>query len=508
MKKLAEKYHAGFFRKGKEKLPYIVHPEAVVKTLLQWGEDPLSPAIDIAWGHDLLEDTTVSEAEILAVSSPQVLEGIRQLSCPDKMPKALYLENLAAHGSREVLLVKMADRICNSSDHVKLNGKLYAYQYLHAADLLVPALERLAGDPVAEKALQARQKLEELIGSDARHDAVRGCLLGGAVGDALGAPVEFMSRESILDEYGPQGVEEYVEFIDGTGAITDDTQMTLFTAEGILRACVRGHERGICHPQSVVRYAYLRWLKTQGIDPGCDPEMMTSGWLVNEAQLHRYRAPGNTCLSALKDSRHEGAAQNDSKGCGSVMRMAPAGLFLPPEKAYEEGCLYSSLTHGHPTGITAGGAFAMLISYLHAGKSLELSLDLTMEHLRRFPEASETLAALDQARQAEDIRELGEGWVADEALAIAVYASLRHTWDFRAGVLEAVNITGDSDSTGAISGNILGVLNGEKAIPARWRKNLQEYRIVSRVADDLHRKCRFNADGSVSKLWWKKYPGY
>jgi len=78
-------------------------------------------------------------------------------------------------------------------------------------------------------------------------DAIRGCLLGGAVGDALGAPVEFLSLEGIRAHHGERGIEDYVEFTDGRGCITDDTQMTLFTAEGLLRAYAVKQKRGVYH---------------------------------------------------------------------------------------------------------------------------------------------------------------------------------------------------------------------------------------------------------------------
>ena len=77
------------------------------------------------------------------------------------------------------------------------------------------------------------------------HDRYRGCLLGGAVGDALGAGVEFMSLDEIRGRYGPAGVTGYVPCYGRSGAITDDTQMTLFTAEGLLRA--RQHGDGAGH---------------------------------------------------------------------------------------------------------------------------------------------------------------------------------------------------------------------------------------------------------------------
>ena len=150
----------------------------------------------------------------------------------------------------------------------------------------------------------------------------------------------------------------------------------------------------------------------------------------------------------------------------------------------------------------------MLISYLRKGTPLKRSLELVQAHLRKYPEAAETLAALEHAETAENISELGEGWVAEEALAIAVFCVLRHQWDFKAGIIEAINITGDSDSTGSIAGNILGLLNGEKAIPEKWLSNLREHRIVSQVSDDLFRRFESNSEGHVSEDWWNKYPGF
>lgn len=505
MKNLATKYHAGQFRKGEAKLPYIVHPQAVAETLLAWGENPDSPAIMIAWGHDLLEDTQVSEAEIIAAAGKEVLAAIKQLTHTGNIDKSLYLQQIAESGSRNVLLVKISDRICNSKDFIQLKGQLYAYQYLHKADCLIPALEKFAGDPVVKNALTEWQKLNDLLYRDVELEIIRGCLLCGAAGDALGAPVEFLDRKAIEQIYGGE-VSDYVEFDDGTGAITDDTQMSLFTAEGILRAHVRGRERGICGVSSVVSGAYQRWLKTQGYSPADKNGSLESGWLIKEKQLFSSRAPGMTCLSALEADTLK--AKNHSKGCGTVMRMAPVGLFYDPETAYQYGCEFSAITHGHPTGITSGGALAMLIAYLRLGKSLSDALDLVEKHLAKYPEAEETLLAVRRAGRAKSITELGEGWVAEEALSIGIYCALHHQWELKAGVIAAVNITGDSDSTGSIAGNILGAINGERAIPEKWRKNLREYRIVSQIADDLHTKIEESSDGHVTESWWQKYPGY
>ncbi|MBO7328457.1 MAG: ADP-ribosylglycohydrolase family protein [Lentisphaeria bacterium] len=125
-----------------------------------------------------------------------------------------------------------------------------------------------------------------------------------------------------------------------------------------------------------------------------------------------------------------------------------------------------------------------------------------------MPDAKETLTAIKNARRANSIQELGEGWVAEEALAIGIFCALKHTWDFKAGVIEAININGDSDSTGAITGNILGILNGENGIPQQWCQNLREYSLVSRIADDLIQKIEKNPEDHVTKEWWEKYPGF
>jgi len=511
MKRLAEKYHAGQFRKGPGNVPYIVHPQTVARTLLEWGEPEDSPAVAVAWGHDLLEDTTVTEAEIREVADDRVLAGIKLLTRPREEDKKLYLRSIVESGDREAMLVKIADRICNSRDFVKLEGKLYAFQYLHEADMLEAALEVFRRDGVVAAARAAWKEHDAELCEEARREMTLGCMLGGAVGDALGAPVEFLDLKRIEEVYGCFGVTGYVEFGDGTGGVTDDTQMALFTAEGILRANVRANDKGICHGPSVVHGAYLRWLRTQGWKlPENTPDFIPdSGWLVHEKALWKERAPGRTCLNALACGRWgELKARNKSKGCGTVMRTAPAGLFFNPVPAYEMGCDFSAITHGHPTGITAGGALAMLVSMLLLGKPLPDAVDETIAFLEPKPEAVETVAALKHAKTAQSVSELGEGWVAEEALAIGVYCALKHTWDFRAGVLEAVNIDGDSDSTGAIAGNILGALNGVSGIPKEWIRNLREREIIETVANDLLTQIETNEDGYSTSEWWEKYPGY
>ncbi len=325
-------------------------------------------------------------------------------------------------------------------------------------------------------------------------ERLRGSLLAGAVGDALGAPLEFLSGAEIRRRWGPLGPDGYVAGSWPAGSITDDTQMTLFTAEGMIRARARGAtHRGRRHLPSVVHRAYLRWLATQG-----DVRVELDGWLVSERVLHARRAPGNTCLSALQTDRMgtPEAPLNDSKGCGGVMRVAPAGIYPHTESGldpFEQGAAYAAITHGHPSGYLAAGFQAHVIGDLLGGSDLEAAVSLALDRLCREACHEETLAAVEGARTAaarsgadpEVIPRLGGGWVGEEALAIGLYCALAEP-DLRAALRLAVSHSGDSDSTGAIAGNLVGALQGERAIPSDLLDGLEARGIVERVADDLH----------------------
>lgn len=336
-----------------------------------------------------------------------------------------------------------------------------------------------------------------------RAERFRGCLLGGAVGDALGAPVEFTDRPAILARFGPGGIRDYVPAYGKIGAITDDTQMTLFTAEGMIRAHVRGCLRGLSTYEGVTQHAYLRWLATQGYSLD-ETKFGMDGWLIGHRELFSRRAPGNTCISSLascaKDTRQLNA-RNDSKGCGAVMRMAPVGLYAAAvhfselksdSRVFEIGNSLAAITHGHPSGQYPAGALAVIIRRLVEGEDLPTALDAAEHVVTKVPRHEETLAAIRQARrlaagtESADscIRRLGEGWTAEEALAIAVFCSLRAS-SFEEGVCMAVNITGDSDSTGAVTGNILGAMLGAGSIPDRWREPLELREVIEAMAEDL-----------------------
>lgn len=356
----------------------------------------------------------------------------------------------------------------------------------------------------------------------------RGCLLGGAVGDALGAPVEFMTRAEILRQHGPGGITAYAPGHAGAGTITDDTQMTLFTAEGLLRAWVRGCFNGRASIPDITRLAYLRWLHTQHETPGAENAGAAEldGWLIRQDELHHQRAPGHTCLTALREPPPDGTPLNESKGCGGVMRVAPVGLFLwlaggprAPHHAFRLAAELAALTHGHPTGQLSAGALAALVLLLADGEALARALVATRGILAQYPGHEETLHAMLQAEAlagsplapAAAIATLGQGWIAEEALAIAVYCALVGR-SFRDGVILAVNHDGDSDSTGSIAGNLLGAMHGVDAIPAEWLEPLELRDVINQVADDLYDYRDWDigersASPTLNEQVWNRYPG-
>lgn len=341
-------------------------------------------------------------------------------------------------------------------------------------------------------------------------DKYTGCLIGGAIGDALGAPIEFMDLETIRSTYGKNGVQDYVEFSDGFGEFTDDTQMTLFTAEGLLRANHRSALKGIAGSLNAIsHHSYLRWLHTQGVPVEKDNIKegvydIENGWLIKQKELYKRRAPGNTCLSALS-SGVAGTVENpinDSKGCGAIMRVAPIGLLYNNDsnEAFKIACELSAITHGHPTGYLSAGFFASVISNLAKGLHLNDSIENSIKILTGWEFHEETLGAVIKSKELfnatknnknhdfETVEKLGEGWIAEEALSISLYCSLLYETDFKRGVLYSVNHSGDCDSTGSITGNILGLINGIDKIPVKWKDNLIGHEIVKQVAEDLHIK--------------------
>ncbi|MBQ7886261.1 MAG: TIGR02452 family protein [Clostridia bacterium] len=418
--------------------------------------------------------------------------------------------------------------------------------FFHSVTMAVPqgkncaAFERRFADFYRAEREEKHQKIRNEIAHDReKHlSAIKGSLLGGAIGDALGYPVEFMTHAAITARYGEGGIHAYEkDGKTGLALISDDTQMTLFTATGMLVYDTRGAMHGIAGaPQSYIHHAYRDWYVCQCAADGskADCAWMEHGhtntsWLSYLSEMRKRRAPGNTCMSALHAGGYGTIEEpiNRSKGCGGVMRIAPVALYYQNPHQLSDVCLTAAraaaLTHGHPLGYMPAAALAFIISRAAFGgcpyegglhgilkecREMMASLFSGEPHLSAMldlMERAEALAADDQPN-AQSIESLGGGWVAEEALAIALYCCLKYPDDFSGAVIAAVNHGGDSDSTGAITGNIMGAWLGIEKIDPKWLQDLELKSVIEEVATDLCDHCRMSEYSDYrDEDWERKY---
>ncbi|PCH75205.1 MAG: ADP-ribosyl-(dinitrogen reductase) hydrolase [Rhodobacteraceae bacterium] len=324
-------------------------------------------------------------------------------------------------------------------------------------------------------------------------------LLAGAIGDALGAEIEFWSLNRIRQTF-PDGLHDLPVHGGNVGTITDDTQMTLFTAEGLISAHIRSHFKGICHPPSVVHHALMRWYATQGGRP--QMQISNEGLIVDPRLQHR-RAPGNTCLSALGASRQFGdMARNDSKGCGTIMRVSPVA-FSGADDVAVLAKETSALTHGHVTGQEAAAAWALILHDVLGGGDPETAARAIGGRFGRETDRAISHALnVPRDGRAETVETLGGGWIAEEALAISLYACLCAE-NLEHGLTIAVTHSGDSDSTGAIAGNLLGLMFPDQVFAHRWAGQVECRDLIARIAHDLTSCCFGQYDELTDR-----YPGW
>ncbi len=359
------------------------------------------------------------------------------------------------------------------------------------------------------------------------HERFLGSMLGGAMGDALGYAVEFSDIGMIRRHHGADGVTGPVSR-DGVAQISDDTQMMLFTLEGLIRAHVARRMKPTDNdPVPEVQHAYQRWYHTQGPEwrtaggPYAQHLQRPDGWLITNWELFASRAPGSTCMSALANFAQTGVSAtphnriNDSKGCGGVMRAAPVAAWSnDPAEVFYAAVGTAALTHSHPSGFLSAGVLAVIVHQLIREVPLRESVRLARELLTRWREHEEQLRILDKAvalaergvvSPEEIAQELGGGWVGEEALAIGLYAVLA-TDDLREALLLSVNHSGDSDSTGMVCGNIGGALYGTRAIPPEWLETLELRGLVETVAEDA--LAEFSPGPPTDPGWAQRYPAW
>ena len=338
---------------------------------------------------------------------------------------------------------------------------------------------------------------------------IRGSLLGGALGDALGYAVVSDSIADIREGFGAQGLAGF-EDLQGPCHFSDDTQLTLYTVDGLVEALEWANSGVGADVNACLWLAYLRWLATQGEDAGPSAPAPQPRWIDGNEVLRQRRHPDKVCISGLA-SGEMGTAMRpvnpEARGAGTVMRSAPFGLVphITPDAVYKLSADAAALTHGHPAARQSAGIFSLLIHRLVSGEELRDAADGVTAHAATLvdvaPELPQRLeAALRLAEKAdvgpeELLQVLGGGWTAEEALAVALYAVLatlpaeaadaQPDTHFRRALAVAVNHSGGSDTAGSLAGNILGALYGEACLPAEWLEALEAPEVIRGMADQL-----------------------
>lgn len=207
------------------------------------------------------------------------------------------------------------------------------------------------------------------------------------------------------------------------------------------------------------------------------------------------------------------------------MRVAPIGLYFGGKEAFLEDVAMiaaesAAITHGHDLGYIPAAALAHIIHLVSHDKDITLpeavndmiaameELFANAPHIIEFIDLMETAVMLAESDtpDIEAIHTLGEGWVAEETLAIAVYCALKYQNDFKRAIVTSVNHNGDSDSTGAVTGNIMGAYLGMSAIPPQYLENLELKNVILELSDDLYNDCKISEYSSYrDEIWESKY---
>ncbi|SDL13759.1 ADP-ribosylglycohydrolase family protein [Streptomyces indicus] len=349
---------------------------------------------------------------------------------------------------------------------------------------------------------------------------VRGTLLGGALGDALGAPVASLALDEVRTAHGPEGIGDLVPAYGRRGAVTAATQLTLFTVDGLIRAQVR-RDTGAWHPPTDVHRAHLRWAVTQR-EWGPDERRKDDGWLAREEWLYARRDPDRALLTGFGDERLgtlEAPKNPTERGPSATTRSAPFGLLVgwEPQLVLQLAVECAAQTHGHPTAYLSAGAFAVLVHALARGESLDAGVQRALALLATRPGHQPVTDALQQAlgavRQgiptAGRVDELAADRTAEAALGAAVYAALVCE-DIRHGLRLAVNHGGDSAAVGALAGALLGAMHGETALPPAWVAELEGRATLLELADDfameMTQGAALHGPGASSPGWLARYP--
>ncbi|MFF8592555.1 ADP-ribosylglycohydrolase family protein [Streptomyces sp. NPDC015220] len=511
-----------------------VDVDAVV-SLCRMGTDPVLPDADVEHVRVWLVDSDGDNANLHYVLDQAAREVLRLRRAGKRV-----LLHCAAGQSRTPAVAALYSHLAGGRDAETALSELRAvlphgWQLPAHAELLdaVHALAAGTGargvssagrSPAAGDALPGRgpepERPAEFLKERWAPSRVRGLLLGLAVGDTLGAargrlPAEVSLRAGV------------------------STQLACFTAEGTIRAFVRGDHRGVCAPAGVVWHAYRRWAALQGLEPHRslrhprteDEGAWPDGWLAQVPVLAQRRGSAPATVAALSGSGPGGmGSPTASRGCHALTRTLPVAVAVAghdPKYWVSEARAMAALTHGDPAARSAAAHATVLAAHcLTCGAQPEVRRALA-EGIRALPGADPDMtteerhrltAALQQAVEhpADGTRlaRLAPDPTAPSALLGGLYAAAsfpeRHQVD---AALRFAAGAPDGDSVACVTGALLGAAHGAEALPVDLVSRHELAWVLDTLARDLVAQMVDRPSGTEygsgwDEHWWGRYPGW
>ena len=358
-----------------------------------------------------------------------------------------------------------------------------------------------------------------------KQSSYRGCLLGLAVGDAMGYTVDSRSWPEIQEDYGPNGLLGY-DLVNGYADVTSYTQLAAFTANGLLLGLTRGQMTGRMAP--FVRYIALsskEWAMSQRSWGRPD---QSHCWLMRKTELCRRHCMDTRMLEVLE--RDNLGSPEEPKTAytqpGSVTCAVGVGLFFHRHRIKlteinRLGAEAIALTHGSPSAFLTGAMVAHIITCILRKPDAPLKAvvhhamrDIREEFGHQYSQAYDICNQLRNAITYASSKSLSPVEVmeklrcctAPEVLAGAVYACLASDGDFDRAMILAVNHSGRSAAVGALTGAMLGAKLGESALPEFYIECLEPAETLKELADDLFHGCTMERGSKLFDLEWdQKY---
>ena len=354
-----------------------------------------------------------------------------------------------------------------------------------------------------------------------KQSTYRGCLLGMAVGDAMGYTVDNRSLHEIREDYGPNGLLGY-DLVNGYADVTSYTQLAAFTCNGLLFGLTRGQMTGKMAP--FIKYIALACSEWAGQQRAWGRPAKNYCWLGRKEEICRRHCMETRMVEQLLQGKYGTLEMpmGNANGPQSLTTAIGVGLFFHKDRMEQAeidrlGAEATALTHGSPTAFLSGAVLAHMMSKLLRSPKAPLK-KVVLEAVEALKEqfGHQYSQAFDLANLIRSAITLSENHSipttevmerlgcdnAAKVLAGAVYACLVSQNDFDRAMVVAVNHSGRSAAVGAIAGAILGIRLGEEALPEFYIECLEPAEVLRELADDLYTGCPMEKGNRLFDLDW------